>query len=142
MKIKFFVTIIPYLFLVFFKIKDGKKIDTKKQIFLNEGILFILPLFGLFFDNILIMMTLFIISTVLASLYRLHTLKSKKITCDIKTILHIMYYLIPILIEIIIYNEKILIYEYLILGIFIYLDCLYKILLNKIFNKKKIKKRR
>lgn len=131
MRVKFIVSLLPYLMLAFVKIKENNM--NKKLI--NEGVLFLIVLFGLLFENNLILMTIFIICSVLSTLYKIHTFKEEA-KIKINVVLHIIYYMIPVVVFSILYKEHNMICYYIVLGMLIYIDSFYNIMLSK-FNKKK-----
>lgn len=131
MRVKFIVSLLPYLMLAFVKIKEN---NTNKN-FKNEGIIFLLPIMGLLFKNNIVIQVIFIICSVLAALYKIHTFKEEA-KIKINVVLHIIYYMIPVVVFSILYKEHNMICYYIVLGMLIYIDSFYNIMLSK-FNKKK-----
>ncbi|MBP3461749.1 MAG: UDP-N-acetylmuramoyl-tripeptide--D-alanyl-D-alanine ligase [Bacilli bacterium] len=158
MLIKFIVSIIPVIPYIFLKSKkslhmlqqnwynDGNRYlkwinNNKKKVFNNIDILFIVFIFGLFINKLLLM-TLFIIFYCVISLLYLKKIKNEKqvkplvFTKRVKRLVITTYliYILLILISSLTFNEEYLTYYYLIFGLAIYLNY-FVVYLANILNK-------
>ncbi len=154
MKIKFIVSLIPFFLLVILRMKEtfcnSEKVvsfkkwlkETWKNRLINFNLLFLVLILGFFIKNPLIVMTIFVIYCMALALIINHKryVLSKDKRSNIVFFISLLLYLILLVIMSVIFKEKYLVIYYLILGLLIYINDIFIVLIN-LCNKKKGKKK-
>ena len=152
MKLKFIVSLLPYILLIILKLRCTLSIlkqnnynsknkyinflnNNYKKVLFDYSLLFIIVFFGIFTKNNLIIMTLFIACCMINSLLINHDIAKNKTNGMNKKdkiifIIMLFLYLIPTLIMIIIFKESALLWYYFVLGLLMYINYFYILIAN------------